>query len=204
MPNAVARAGTFLAGLIPLSPAGNNNGGNQMRFLLLIAAVMLMALPTYAQPAPEESTPTAGVTLSSTRVVKTAPENAIRRISSAELVSALNSKKPTDALTEVLISEGSNYRVSNTLRDRNGVVEFHDSWFDHIFVQEGDATFITGGTMVGAVDTAPGEKRAISIKGGTSTAIHVGDYFLVPPHIPHQMMVAKGQHIRFVVFKIRK
>lgn len=177
-----------------------------MRPLLLIAVAMLMALPTYAQPAPGKSMSpaTAGVTLPSTRVVKTAPENAIRRIGSAELVSALNSKKPTDALTEVLISEGSNYRVSNTLRDRNGVVEFHDSWFDHIFVQEGAATFITGGTMVGAVDTAPGEKRAVSIKGGTSTAIHVGDYFLVPPHIPHQMMVAKGQHIRFVVFKIRK
>jgi quercetin dioxygenase-like cupin family protein len=142
--------------------------------------------------------------LPSTRVVKTDPEKTIRHIGASELTSALNSKKPTDALTEVLISEGEGYRVSNTLRDRNGVVEYHDFWYDHIFVQEGEGTFLTGGTMVGAVDTGPGEKRAVSITGGTSTPLRAGDYFLVPPHVPHQMLVTRGQRLRFVVFKIRK
>ena len=93
---------------------------------------------------------------------------------------------------------------NSTLRDRNGLVEFHDNWYDHIFIQEGEGTFLTGGTMVGAVDSGPGEKRAISITGGTSTPLRAGDYFLVPPHVPHQMLVAKGQRLRFVVFKISK
>jgi hypothetical protein len=119
-------------------------------------------------------------------------------------VSALNSKKSTDALTEVLLSQGDHYRVSNTLRDRDGVVEFHDSWYDHIFIQEGEATFLTGGTMVGAVDISPEEKRAVSIAGGTLTPPRAGDYFLVPPHTPHQMLVQKGQRVRFVVFKVSK
>jgi len=84
------------------------------------------------------------------------------------------------------------------------VVEYHDVWYDHIFVQEGEGTFLTGGIMVGAVDTGPGEKRAVSITGGTSTPLRAGDYFLVPPHVPHQMLVTRGRHLRFVVFKIRK
>jgi hypothetical protein len=173
---------------------------------LLTAIAILATLPAFAQPVRTnaKSNSTASVTLPATAVNKTAPEGAVRHIDGKELLSALNSKKPTDALTEVRLSEGDHYRVSNTLRDRNGVVEFHNYWYDHIFIQEGEATFLTGGTMVGAVDTGPGEKRAVSISGGTSTPLHAGDYFLVPPNIPHQMLVENGKHVRFVVFKVRK
>jgi hypothetical protein len=176
-----------------------------MNIRLLAAIATLTALSANAQTAGNGGpNSTSNVSLPATRVVKTGPENVIRHVKASELVSALNSKKPTDALTEVLLSEGERHRVSNTLRDRDGVVEFHDEWYDHIFVQEGEASFLTGGTMVGAVDAAPGEKRAASIHGGTLTAIHAGDYFFVPPHTPHQMLVHHGQKIRFVVFKIRK
>lgn len=174
-----------------------------MKALLLSAIVTLAALSANAQTT-GQSGPAFNVSLPAMRVIKTGPENVIRHVKSGDLVSALNSKKPTDALTEVLLSEGERHRVSNTLRDRDGVVEYHDAWYDHIFVQEGQASFLTGGTMVGAADTAPGEKRAVSIKGGTLTVIHAGDYFMVPPHTPHQMLVHQGQKIRFVVFKIRK
>lgn len=174
-----------------------------MKAPLLAAIAALAAMSAHAQTT-GQSGPGSNVSLPATRVIKTGPENAVRHVKSGDLVSALNSKKPTDALTEVLLSEGERHRVSNTLRDRDGVVEYHDVWYDHIFVQEGEATFLTGGTMVGAVDTGPGEKRAVSIKGGTLTVIHAGDYFFVPPHTPHQMLVRQGQMVRFVVFKIRK
>lgn len=174
-----------------------------MKALLLVAIASLAALPAHAQTA-EKSASAASVTLPATRVYKIGPENVVRHIDGKALATALNSKKPNDALAEVLLSEGERYRIGNTLRDRNGVVEFHDYWYDHIFVQEGEAKFLTGGTMIGAVDTAPGEKRAVSIDGGTSTVLHAGDYFLVPPRIPHQMLVQQGQKIRFVVFKVRK
>ena len=171
-----------------------------MKTRLMIIAASLAAVAANAQVASKSVTPS----LPSTRVDKTGPETGIRHFGGADLKAALNSKKPTDALTEVLLSDGKGYRVSNTLRDRDGLVEFHDFWYDHIFVQEGETTFLTGGAMVGAVDSAPGEKRAASITGGTSTVLHAGDYFMVPPHTPHQMLVAKGQTVRFVVFKIRK
>src|SRR6478736_231094 len=102
-----------------------------MKWLFLIAVAASVALPAHAQPAPAANA-AAGVTLPATRVVKTAAENTIRHISGADLASALNSKKPTDALTEVLISEAGNYRVPNTFRAPNRVVEFHHNWSAHL------------------------------------------------------------------------
>ena len=154
-----------------------------MRTGLLCVIATVVLLPAYAESAPKSkvSNAAATVTLPVAHVDKTAQENSIRHINRAKLVSALNSKKSTDALTEVLLSQGDHYRVSNTLRDRDGVVEFHDSWYDHIFIQDGEATFLTGGTMVGAVDISPGEKRAVSIAGGTLTPLRVGIIFSCRP-----------------------
>ena len=58
-------------------------------------------------------------------------------------------------------------------------------------VQAGEGSFVTGGKMVGAIDSGPGEKRAKSIVGGKTTNLHAGDYFLVaaddaPPDVRSQ------------------
>src|SRR5262245_20504657 len=47
-----------------------------------------------------------------------------------------------------------------------GEVEVHAKT-NHVFiVVEGEATFVTGGTLVDVRDTAPGQKRAPSVEGG--------------------------------------
>ena len=70
--------------------------------------------------------------------------------------------------SQVLLSKHDGYQIINTIRDKDGQAEIHADWNDHIFVQEGEATLVTGGTAVDAKDTAPGEKRGTSIKGGTT------------------------------------
>ena len=175
------------------------------QLLIVTSSLMVLVLAAHAQPAPKSaSAPAAALTLPSIRVVKTGPENTVRHIDGKELLAAMNSKKPTDVLTEVLLSDDEHHRVSNVLRDKDGLVEFHDTWYDYIFVQAGEGSFVTGGKMVGALDSGPGEKRAKSIVGGKTTNLHAGDYFLVPPMTPHQMFVAKGQQLRYIVFKFRK
>src|SRR3954464_13996208 len=48
-----------------------------------------------------------------------------------------------------------------------GEVEVHEKT-NHIFIiTEGEATFVTGGTLVDARQTAPGQTRAASVDGGT-------------------------------------
>src|SRR5438067_2287845 len=140
-----------------------------------------------------------------TSLDKTGSETAVRHLSSAELGDALKkAKKPTDFYAQALISKGAQYQVINTIRDKDGQAEIHADWSDHIFVQEGEARFATGGTAVGAVVTAPGEQRGTSIKGGATMTMKQGDYFFVPAGRSHQWLLGPGRHIKFIAFKTHK
>jgi mannose-6-phosphate isomerase-like protein (cupin superfamily) len=66
-----------------------------------------------------------------------------------------------------------------------GEVEVHEKT-NHIFIiTEGEATFVTGGTLVNARQTAPGQTRAASVEGGTTYHLSKGDVITVPAKTPH-------------------
>jgi mannose-6-phosphate isomerase-like protein (cupin superfamily) len=66
-----------------------------------------------------------------------------------------------------------------------GEVEVHEKT-NHVFViVEGEATFVTGGTLVDARDTAPGQKRAPRVEGGQTHRLSKGDVITVPAKTPH-------------------
>ena len=66
-----------------------------------------------------------------------------------------------------------------------GEVEVHATT-NHVFIiVEGEATFVTGGTLVGAKDTAPGQIRAASVQGGQTHHLTKGDVITVPAKTPH-------------------
>src|SRR4029434_5202876 len=61
-----------------------------------------------------------------------------------------------------------------------GEVEVHEKT-NHVFIiVEGEATFVTGGTLVGARDTAPGQRRAPSVQGGEAHHLTKGDVITIP------------------------
>jgi hypothetical protein len=70
-------------------------------------------------------------------------------------------------------------------------------------IQQGEADFTYGGTLSGARDTAPGEKRGGTITGGTVVTIRPGDFLVVPAGQPHVTMIKPGSNFRAIVFKIR-
>ena len=66
-----------------------------------------------------------------------------------------------------------------------GEVEVHEKT-NHVFIiVEGEATFVTGGTLVGAKDTAPGQIRAASVQGGQTHQLKKGDVITIPAKTPH-------------------
>ena len=66
-----------------------------------------------------------------------------------------------------------------------GEVEVHENT-NHVFIiVEGEATFVTGGTLVGAKDTAPGQKRAPNVQGGEVHHLTKGDVITIPAKTPH-------------------
>ena len=66
-----------------------------------------------------------------------------------------------------------------------GEVEVHEKT-NHVFIiVEGEATFVTGGTLVGVRDTAPGQRRAPSVQGGQIHHLTKGDVITIPAKTPH-------------------
>jgi mannose-6-phosphate isomerase-like protein (cupin superfamily) len=66
-----------------------------------------------------------------------------------------------------------------------GEVEVHEKT-NHVFIiVEGEATFVTGGTLVSVRDTAPGQRRAPSVDGGEVHHLSKGDVITIPAKTPH-------------------
>ena len=162
---------------------------------ILIAAALAAAVPAIAQTA---KTPF-------TAVENLSPEKSVRHLSGQELEGTMKKGMTPGAFySQVMLSKHDGYQIINTIRDKDGQAEIHADWNDNMFVQEGEATFVTGGTAVDAKVTAPGEQRGSAIKGGATMTMKPGDYFFVPAGTPHQMKVAAGQRIRFIAFKTHK
>ena len=87
-------------------------------------------------------------------------------------------------------------------REGSGQVEWHEKQADVLVIESGTVTVIYGGTMVDEKTSAPGEKRAESIKGGQEATLTTGDVIHIPSKTPHQMKLAPGQSLTYFVIKV--
>lgn len=117
--------------------------------------------------------------------------NAAKDLSANEATSGTVSFFAKDKVAEsfakgaVLFDASDKYMVHTSRRDKAGVAEVHTKDADIIYVQEGSATFVTGGTMIDAKETAPNEIRGKEISGGETRMITKGDVIIVPAGTPH-------------------
>ncbi len=93
--------------------------------------------------------------------------------------------------------------VSGSHRDKAGNVEVHDKETDVIYVVDGTATFVTGGTMVDGKVTKPGQHVGSNIQGGETHHLSKGDVIVVPAGIPHWFKEVP-QSISYYVVKVLK
>ena len=78
-----------------------------------------------------------------------------------------------------------------------GEVEVHAKT-NHVFIiVEGEATFVTGGTLVSARDTAPDQIRAPSVQGGQTHHLTKGDVITIPAKTPHWFKDVPTQTIAY-------
>src|SRR5690349_15282900 len=78
---------------------------------------------------------------------------------------------PHDKVAASLAKSGplvtaSDLLVQGSHRDKGGQVEVHDKETDVLYIVDGEATFITGGKMVGGKVTKPGQHLGTNIEGG--------------------------------------
>lgn len=99
-------------------------------------------------------------------------------------------------------SDGRNYMVHASRREKPGQAEIHAKDADVIYVLQGTATFVTGGEAVDGKTIAPGEIRGSSIKSGETRKIAKGDVVIVPRGVPHQFLEVTNPFLYYVV-KVR-
>lgn len=102
----------------------------------------------------------------------------------------------------VLFDNSDKYMVHASHRDKAGLAEVHEKDADIIYVLEGSATLVTGGTVVDPKPTAPGEIRGKEIAGGDTRQITKGDVIIVPAGTPHWFKEVPGP-INYYVVKAR-
>ena len=99
----------------------------------------------------------------------------------------------------VLFDGSDKYMVNASRRDQAGMVELHEKDADIIYVLDGTATFVTGGTIVDAKTIAPGEIRGANVNGGETRRISKGDVVIVPAGTPHWFKEVPGPFTYYVV-----
>jgi uncharacterized protein GlcG (DUF336 family)/mannose-6-phosphate isomerase-like protein (cupin superfamily) len=95
-----------------------------------------------------------------------------------------------------------NYMVHTSRRDKPGLAEIHTLDTDIIYVLQGGATFVTGGTAVDAKEIAPNEIRGSRIEGGVTRQLSKGEVIIVPNNTPHWFKDVNGEFLYYTI-KVR-
>ena len=92
------------------------------------------------------------------------------------------------------------YTVQLLKRTAAGQAEVHTKETDIFYVVEGDATFVTGGRVIGGKETQPNQIRGEAIDGGETFHLKKGDVVTVPAGVPHWFK-AIGQPVSYFTVK---
>ena len=72
-----------------------------------------------------------------------------------------------------------------------------------LVVESGEATLVTGGKLVGPKSPVAGDIHAASLEGGEKTALAEKDVALIPASVPHQILVAAGKQVTYLLIRHR-
>ena len=94
------------------------------------------------------------------------------------------------------------YMVHTSRRDKPGLAEIHALDTDIIYVLQGTATLVTGGTAVDAKEVAPNEIRGSRIEGGATRQLSKGEVIIVPNNTAHWFKEVNGEFLYYTI-KVR-
>ena len=80
---------------------------------------------------------------------------------------------------------GPDFQASVLRRTSAGQVEIHRKETDIFYIVEGEATFVTGGKMIGGKENRPDQLLGTDIEGGQVHQLKKGDFIVIPAGVPH-------------------
>jgi len=100
---------------------------------------------------------------------------------------------------EILFNRGESYMVHASRRQQPGMAEIHTRDADIVYVLDGTATLVTGGTAVDAKVIESDELRGSAILGGETHPLKKGDVIIVPAGVPHWFKEVSNPFLYYVV-----
>ena len=101
--------------------------------------------------------------------------------------------------TGMPLIETNHYKIHASRREAPGMAEVHVTDTDIIYVLEGSATIVTGGTIDDGKTIAAGEIRGAAIRGGVERVLSKGDVLVVPSNVPHWFTKVSKPFLYYVV-----
>jgi mannose-6-phosphate isomerase-like protein (cupin superfamily) len=97
----------------------------------------------------------------------------------------------------------SSYKIQTGHRVVPGIVEYHEHDTDILYITEGSATIVTGGTLENPKTIGAGEIRGDKITGGTAHKLTKGDIIVIPHGVPHWFTEVSNPCL-YLVIKVTK
>jgi mannose-6-phosphate isomerase-like protein (cupin superfamily) len=138
----------------------------------------------------------------------TQAQAAVDHISKAEILEKAKSlEAPATAAggqAAITLAKYPHHYTMISLRQKDGAAEVHRNFADFFCILRGEATLITGGTVVAPKELSPGEIKGTSIEAGTQVTLHEGDFVHIPANVPHQVLLPKGGDFVYYVIKVQE
>jgi glc operon protein GlcG len=116
---------------------------------------------------------------------------AVEALASSDVTAAFKAGKP--------LLENGQFKIHASRRETAGMAEVHTRDTDIVYVLDGSATLVTGGTVVDGATTAMDEIRGAAISGGEIRQLTKGDVVVVPNGVPHWFKQVNGPLLYYVV-----
>ncbi|MGD9906017.1 MAG: heme-binding protein [Vicinamibacterales bacterium] len=119
------------------------------------------------------------------------PAGMVVALASADVTAAFTAGRP--------LLENDHVKIHASRREAAGMAEVHTRDTDIVYVLDGAATLVTGGSVVDGRTTAMDEIRGASIDGGETRRLVKGDVVVVPNGVPHWFKQVDGPLLYYVV-----
>jgi mannose-6-phosphate isomerase-like protein (cupin superfamily) len=123
----------------------------------------------------------------------------------AELSTYVGHEKVTTAFAGKggQLAKGPDFTASANKRTGPGQVEVHVKETDIFYIVDGEATFVTGGEMVGGKQSKENQFLGTDIKGGEVHHLAKGDVVTIPAGVPHWFKEVPKE-VQYFVVKVLK
>jgi mannose-6-phosphate isomerase-like protein (cupin superfamily) len=121
----------------------------------------------------------------------------------AAAVNYIDSDKMNGALAKGgTVLDAPDFQVQGTHRVKAGNAELHVKETDVLYITEGEATFVTGGTIIDRHETRANQIGGSGIEGGKTIHLKKGDVVTVEAGTPHWFK--ETSNIAYFVVKVKK